>query len=226
VAHLAVPGGFGDAAHRPGQPPVLPFQRQRQVGPVAVVGLPPPGGDGAQLPQGLLVPVPAVGQLVAAAVDPAGDEDSGDPFAEGGQLAGAGSLIEIVPAGRSGAAGGGRVEGVVHLPGQLLKLSVQVGEGLATGLPVAAFQRADLAAQVAQLVAERGYCPSKRFDVRRGRLAHSSGPPAGMIGKGMVSWIAAWPLPLPLAAAVTSSGIWTWALMGCRTGRAGARPSR
>ena len=207
MAHLAGSGGFGDTVHGAGQPAVLPFQRQGQVGPVAFVGLPPPGGDGIQLPQGLLVPVPAVGQLVAAAVNPAGDKDLGDPFAEGGQLAGAGSLIEIVPAGRSGAAGGSRVEGIIHLPGQVLKLSMQVGEGLATGLPVAAFQRADLAAQVAQLIAERGYRPGERLDIRRGRLAHSPGPPAGMTGKGMVSWIAAWPLPLPLVVP-TRSGIW------------------
>ena len=207
MAHLAGSGGFGDTVHGAGQPAVLPFQRQGQVGPVAFVGLPPPGGDGIQLPQGLLVPVPAVGQLVAAAVNPAGDEDLGDPFAEGGQLAGPVSRGEVVPAGRGRAAGRGRVKRVVHLPGQLLKLSVQVGQGLAAGLPVAVFQRADLAAQVAQLVAKRGYRPGERLDIRRGRLAHSPGPPAGMTGKGMVSWIAAWPLPLPLVVP-TRSGIW------------------
>ena len=171
------------------------------------------------------MPVPTVGQLVAAAVNPAGDEDLGNPFAEGGQLAGPVSRGEVVPAGRGRTTRRGRVKRIVHLPGQLLKLGVQVGQGLAAGLPVAVFQRADLAAQVAQLVAERGYRPGERLDIRRGGLAHSSGPPAGTVGKGMVSWIAPWPLPLPLAA-VTSPGIWTWALMGCRTGRAGVRPSR
>jgi hypothetical protein len=139
VAHLAVPGGFGDATHCAGQPPVLPFQRERQVGPVAIVGLPPPGGDDTQLPQSLLVPVPAVGQLVAAAVDPAGDQDFGDPFAEGGQLAGAGGPVEVVPAGRGWPAGRGRVEGVGDLGGLRLEPGGQLGDGSAACLPVAAF---------------------------------------------------------------------------------------
>jgi hypothetical protein len=159
VAHLAVPGGFGDAAHRARQPPVLPLQCQRQIGPVAVVGLLPPGCDGAQLPKGLLVSLPAAGQFVATAVDPAGDQDLGNPSAEGGQLAGAAGAVQVVPAGRGRAARGGRVEGVGDLRGQRLEPGDEPGDGLAVSLPVVTFQRADLAAQVAQLVAERGYCP-------------------------------------------------------------------
>lgn len=117
MAHLAAPCSFGDAAHRAGQPPVVPFQRQRQIGPVTFVGLPPPGGNGTQLPQGLLVLGPAVGQLVAAAVDPAGDQNLGDPLLQGGQREGAGVRVKVVPAGRGRPAGSGRVEDVGNLRG-------------------------------------------------------------------------------------------------------------
>jgi hypothetical protein len=229
VAHLAVPGGVSDAVHGAWQPAVVPFQGQREVGPVAVVSLPPPGPAGTQFPQSLLMPGPAGGQLVLAAVDPAGNQDLLDPGGQGRELAAAGGRVEVVPAGRGRATGRGRVEGVGDLPGQHLEPGDQLSDGLAAGRPVAAFQRADLAAQVAQLVAERGYCPGERLDVRRVGQAHSSGPSAaGMTGKGMVSWTAAWPLPLPLPlplAAAAGMENWAWALMGCRTGRAGRRPS-
>ena len=149
MAHLAVPGGLGDSAHRARQPPVLPLQCQRQIGPAAVVGLLPPGRDGAQLPQGLLVCGPAGCQLVAAAADPAGNQDLVDPLFQGGELAGAAGLVEVVPAGRGRAAGRGRVEGVGDLRGQRLELGDQVGGTVFdSGRVHAAVENAQLAARV------------------------------------------------------------------------------